>query len=164
MHHICQTDYEYKNGYNFQMTKKCYTCLLVTIAEYEKNKNSSSPVSPRESAPRESDIPPPGTNIASQNVDKSPPPTIPTNVAPETPPVDKNLATTPTDVAPVPPEDILINDGEELPLQHGFSKNSGIFGSKIIFMGRAICEESKRMREYGRIIEIPKKKQIRLIM
>ena len=99
------------------MTKKCYSCLLVTIAEYneEKSKNSSNALSPREN-----NVPPPSTSIASQNDDNNPP-TIPTSVALER-------------VDFVPPEDICINDGEGLPLQNGFSKNSGIFLKNALYV------------------------------
>ena len=37
-HHLCHTSYEFNNNYDFPMTKKCYSCLSVTIEEYNKEK------------------------------------------------------------------------------------------------------------------------------
>ena len=147
MHHICQTSYEFNHGYELPMTKKCYSCLLLVVKQLdkEKNNNSSSTVSLSKN-----NVPPPSSSqskyysITSQNEDNNPP-TIPTNVAPQR-------------VDFVPPEDIRIDDGERLPSQNGFSKNSGIFGIKIIFMGKAVAADNTTTRAYGRIIEVPKYK------
>ena len=59
----------------------------------------------------------------------------------------------------VPPNDIHILGEEGLPTQNGFSKNSGIFGIEIIFLGKAVGAESTTEKAYGCIVDIPKKKE-----
>ena len=151
LHHVCQVSYEFNNSYDFPMTKKCYSCLLVTIAEYNKEKNKNSTSVP---SPKDNNILPTDTSVAPQN-DNNIPPTMNNNIATDT---------IPTNVAPkrydfVPPSDIHILGEEGLPTQNGFSKNSGIFGIGIIFIGKAVGAESTTEKAYGRIVDIPKKKE-----
>ena len=65
LYHLCQTTYEFHEGYNFPMTKKCYSCVLVAIAEYnKKNNKTSTSVAP----PTDNDILPTDTNPTDTNV------------------------------------------------------------------------------------------------
>ena len=190
LHHLCQTAYAFNEGYDFPMTKKCYSCVLVAIAEYNKknNKTSTSVAPPTDNDILPTDTNPTDTNVAPPNGNNNTPtstsvasPTdnniLPTDtsVAPPnekniTPPtMNKNITTDtiPTNVAPergdfFPPKDIDIGGGmrgDSLQTQNGFSKNSGIFGIEIMFIGKTIGAEPTLKKMYGRIVDVPNKKK-----
>ena len=140
MHHVCQVTYEFNNDYEGTMTKKCYACILLAIHK-EKNKSSAG-VAFIPPIVKDLVVAPTNTSVVLEN-DNIAADSIPTNVAPERDDF-------------VPPDDIHIDEG--LPTQNGFSKNSGIFGIEIIFMGKAIGAECTIEKGYGRIVDVPKKK------
>ena len=139
LHHVCQVAYEFNNDYEGTMTKKCYACILLAIHK-EKNKSSAG-VASIPPIVKDPVVAPTNTSVVLEN-DNIAADSIPTNVAPERDDF-------------VPPDDIHIDEG--LPTQNGFSKNSGIFGIEIIFMGKAIGAECTIEKGYGRIVDVPRK-------